>query len=57
MGGGILPPISAGEGTGAGPENDQGYWAVQWHSPSGCQRCCCADRAEVVLRQHSEFYQ
>ena len=33
MGGGILPPISAGEGTGAGPENDQGYWAVQWHSP------------------------
>jgi len=31
--GGILPPISAGDGTGAGPENDQGFWAEQWHSP------------------------
>ncbi|MEN8117923.1 MAG: SusC/RagA family TonB-linked outer membrane protein [Bacteroidota bacterium] len=33
VGGGILPTISAGDGTGAGPENDMGYWAVQWHSP------------------------
>ena len=33
VGGGILPPISAGDDTGAGPENDKGYWAVQWHSP------------------------
>ncbi|MEN8187356.1 MAG: SusC/RagA family TonB-linked outer membrane protein [Bacteroidota bacterium] len=31
--GGILPEISAGDGTFAGPENDKGYWAVQWHSP------------------------
>ncbi len=33
VGGGILPTISPGDGTGAGPENDKGYWAVQWHSP------------------------
>lgn len=33
VGGGILPPISAGDGTGAGPETDKGYWAVQWDSP------------------------
>ncbi len=33
VGRGILPNISAGDGAGAGPENDQGYWAVQWHSP------------------------
>lgn len=33
VGSGILPPISAGDGTGNGPENDKGYWAVQWHSP------------------------
>ncbi len=33
FGGGILPEISPTEGTGAGPENDKGYWAVQWHSP------------------------
>ena len=31
--GGILPPIIPGDNTGAGPENDKGYWAVQWHSP------------------------
>ena len=29
----ILPTISPGDGTGSGPENDKGYWAVQWHSP------------------------
>lgn len=33
FGGGILPEVSPTEGTGAGPENDKGYWAVQWHSP------------------------
>ena len=33
FGGGILPEISPVEGTGAGPENDKGYWAIQWHSP------------------------
>ncbi|MBT3383306.1 MAG: SusC/RagA family TonB-linked outer membrane protein [Prolixibacteraceae bacterium] len=33
VGGGILPTISAGDGTGAGPENDKGYWAVQWDAP------------------------
>lgn len=33
VGGGILPPISAGDGTGAGPETDMGYWAVQWDAP------------------------
>lgn len=33
FGGGILPEINPTEGTGAGPENDKGYWAVQWHSP------------------------
>ena len=33
VGGGILPPISPGDGTGSGPENDKGYWAVQWDSP------------------------
>jgi TonB-dependent SusC/RagA subfamily outer membrane receptor len=33
VGSGILPTISPGDGTGAGPENDKGYWAVQWHSP------------------------
>lgn len=33
VGGGILPPISAGDGTGAGPETDKGYWAVQWDAP------------------------
>ena len=33
FGGGILPEISPTEATGAGPENDKGYWAVQWHSP------------------------
>ena len=32
-GGRLLPPISAGDGTGAGPENDQGFFAVQWDSP------------------------
>ncbi len=30
IGRGILPPISAGDGTGSGPQTDKGYWAVQW---------------------------
>ena len=33
VGGGVLPNISAGDGTFNGPENDQGYWAVQWDAP------------------------
>src|SRR5690606_4983473 len=33
VGSGILPPIAASDQTGAGPEVDKGYWAVQWHSP------------------------
>ncbi len=33
FGGGILPNINPIDGNGAGPENDKGYWAVQWHSP------------------------
>lgn len=33
VGGGILPDINAEDGTGAGPENDKGYWAVQWDAP------------------------
>lgn len=33
VGSGILPPISALDGTGSGPENDKGYWAVQWDAP------------------------
>jgi TonB-linked SusC/RagA family outer membrane protein len=33
FGGGILPNITAGDATGAGPENDKGYWAVQWDAP------------------------
>jgi TonB-linked SusC/RagA family outer membrane protein len=33
VGGGVLPDINAGDGTGSGPENDKGYWAVQWDSP------------------------
>lgn len=33
VGGGILPAISPGDGTGSGPENDKGYWAVQWDAP------------------------
>ncbi len=33
VGGGILPNISTSEGTGSGPENDRGYWAVQWDAP------------------------
>jgi TonB-linked SusC/RagA family outer membrane protein len=33
VGGGVLPDINAGDGTGAGPENDKGYFAVQWDSP------------------------
>src|SRR5690606_38478097 len=28
-----LPPISASDGTGNGPEVNKGYWAVQWDSP------------------------
>ena len=33
VGGGVLPDINASDGTGAGPENDKGYWAVQWDAP------------------------
>lgn len=33
FGGGVLPNINAGDGTGAGPETDKGYWAVQWNAP------------------------
>jgi len=33
VGGGILPEITASDGTGSGPEMDKGYWAVQWQSP------------------------
>jgi len=33
IGGGVLPDIDPGAGTGAGPENDRGYWAVQWNAP------------------------
>ena len=29
----ILPEIKAGDKTGAGPETDKGYWAVQWGAP------------------------
>ena len=32
VGGGILPEITPGDGTGSGPENDKGYWAVQWNA-------------------------
>ena len=33
VGGGVLPNINASDGTGSGPENDKGYWAVQWDAP------------------------
>jgi TonB-linked SusC/RagA family outer membrane protein len=33
VGGGVLPDINAGDGVGSGPENDKGYWAVQWDAP------------------------
>ena len=33
VGGGALPDINASDGTGAGPENDKGYWAIQWDAP------------------------
>jgi TonB-linked SusC/RagA family outer membrane protein len=33
VGGGILPEINASDGTGNGPENDKGYFAVQWNAP------------------------
>jgi TonB-linked SusC/RagA family outer membrane protein len=33
VGGGVLPDINPGDGTGNGPENDQGFWAVQWDAP------------------------
>ena len=33
VGGGVLPTITATDGTGSGPENDKGYWAVQWDAP------------------------
>ncbi len=33
VGGGVLPPINDGDGTGAGPELDKGYFAQQWNAP------------------------
>jgi len=33
VGGGILPTVSAADGTGAGPELDRGFWAVQFEPP------------------------
>ena len=33
VGGGILPEIDPIQGVGSGPENDKGYWAVQWDAP------------------------
>lgn len=29
-GGNLLPPVNPSDGTGSGPENDQGFWAAQW---------------------------
>ncbi len=33
VGGGILPDINPAEYSLSGPENDKGYWAVQWDAP------------------------
>ncbi len=33
VGGGVLPPVNAGDGTGSGPELDRGYFAQQWNAP------------------------
>lgn len=33
VGGAVLPNINASDGTNSGPENDKGYWAVQWDAP------------------------
>lgn len=33
VGSNILPNVSAGDGTGSGPELDRGYWAVQYDAP------------------------
>uniref|UniRef100_UPI00321633ED SusC/RagA family TonB-linked outer membrane protein n=1 Tax=uncultured Draconibacterium sp. TaxID=1573823 RepID=UPI00321633ED len=33
VGSGILPEIDPIQAVGAGPENDKGYWAVQWDAP------------------------
>lgn len=33
VGGGVLPDITGAEPAGSGPENDKGYWAVQWGAP------------------------
>ncbi|WP_216359336.1 SusC/RagA family TonB-linked outer membrane protein [Sediminicola luteus] len=33
VGSNILPEVNPAFYAGAGPENDKGYWAVQWHSP------------------------
>lgn len=33
IGSNIMPPINPAEATGAGPELDRGYFAVQWNSP------------------------
>jgi len=32
-GGMIMPPINFNQPLGAGPENDKGYWSVQWNGP------------------------
>ena len=33
VGGNILPEITGNDATGAGPENDRGYYAIQWGAP------------------------
>ena len=33
VGSNILPDVKASDGTMNGPENDKGYWAVQWDAP------------------------
>ncbi len=33
VGGGILPEINPAQYSFSGPENDKGYWAVQWDAP------------------------
>jgi len=33
VGGGVLPQINPAEYSFSGPENDKGYWAVQWDAP------------------------
>ena len=33
VGGGVLPPVNAGDAAGSGPELDRGYFAQQWNAP------------------------